>query len=102
MTLRVGTPPPPAPSAVVAPSIGGDRHWLVGLRGVWRDAETFRYRWLRCWSTALSSCTAIRGATSTVYRAQREDKGRHLRFEVTATGDGGTTVAPSPPVWIRW
>ena len=34
------------------------------------------------------------------YRVQRDDRRRYLRFEVTATGGGGTTVAPSPPVWV--
>ncbi len=101
VTLRVAPPRPPAPAAIVAPSIAGRHHWLIGLRGVWSDAATFRYRWLRCWSEALSSCTPIRGATGTTYHVQRDDKGRYLRFEVTATGGGGTTVAPSPPVRIR-
>ena len=38
--------------------------WLVGLPGEWRDADEFAYRWLRCPTTALSSCALIRGATA--------------------------------------
>ena len=99
VTLRL---PPPAPVNLVAPSIGGSSHWLVGYRGVWRDADRFRFRWLRCDTTALSSCAPITGATSTVYEVRRADRRHYLRFEVTATGDGGATVAQSSPEWVRW
>ena len=100
VTLRVGAPAPPPPDNLAAPTIAGRHGWLVGLPGEWRDADEFAYRWLRCPTTALSSCALIRGATAPVYRVQHADRRRYLRFQVTATGDGGTTVASSAPVWV--
>jgi len=107
VTLQVGAPPPPPPVNVVKPAIVGNaaqNQWLLGFPGFWsvqRGPLALEYRWLRCATTAQSSCTAIPGATGLLYRVQRADRSRYLRFEVTAVGSGGETVAVSPATRVR-
>ena len=106
VTLRVGTPPP-APENLLAPAILGRaavNQWVVGFPGLWSvesGSLQLRYRWLRCTTTARSSCAPIGGATALLYRVVRADRDRYLRFEVTARGTGGDTVAVSPAVRVR-
>jgi predicted extracellular nuclease len=105
VTLVVGEPPPPPPVNLVRPAIVGNpapNQWLAGFPGVWRGSTGLSYRWLRCATTAESSCAAIAGATSLLYRVQRaDDRGTYLRFEVTATNAGGSTVAVSDARRVR-
>jgi predicted extracellular nuclease len=78
--------------------------WLLGFPGVWTVQEgdlRLRHRWLRCATRDEASCAPIAGATGLLYRVQQADRSSHLRFEVTATGDGGATVVVSPPVRVR-
>jgi hypothetical protein len=77
---------------------------VTGFPGTWtveRGSLELTYRWLRCTSTAVDACAAIPGATGLQYRVQKADRGNFLRFEVTATGDGGATVAQSPPERVK-
>ena len=66
-----------------------------------KNPPALTYRWLRCATTAQSSCAAIPGATGLLYRVQRSDRPGYLRFEVTATNVGGTTVAVSDARRVR-
>lgn len=97
----------PPPAAVVPPFILGEpkrNHWAVGFPGVWRSEQgdvELSYRWLRCATAEADSCEPIPGETEVLYRVQKEDKRTYLRFEVTATGVGGETVALSAPEWIK-
>jgi len=107
VTLRVRLPAPPPPVNLVAPAILGrvaQNATVTGSPGVWsveRGALQLTHRWLRCTSTAVDACAAIPGATGLQYRVQKADRGNFLRFEVTGTGDGGATVAQSPPERVK-
>jgi uncharacterized protein len=108
VTLAVGSPPPPPPPVnLLAPAILGRpavNDYVAGFPGVWRverGSLALTYRWLRCTSTAIGSCAAIPGATGLLYRVQKADRKNYLRFEVTATGDGGATVAHSAPEQVK-
>jgi fibronectin-binding autotransporter adhesin len=56
---------------------------------------TFTYQWLRCTTTALTSCTEITGQTATTYVIVAADLDRRLRVRVTASNAGGTGTATS-------
>jgi len=89
---------------LLEPFIVGDTRvdrWVLGFPGIWRGSPDLTYRWLRCTTTVQSSCTAIPGATGLLYRVQRADRGGYLRFEVTATNVGGSTVAVSDARRVR-
>ncbi|HTE61466.1 MAG TPA: hypothetical protein VK631_14030, partial [Solirubrobacteraceae bacterium] len=107
VTLKVGSPPPPPPVNLLAPAIVGRpsvNKDVAGFPGLWRverGALGLTYQWLRCTSTAIASCTPIPSATGLLYRVQKADRKNYLRFEVTATGDGGTTVARSSPEQVK-
>ncbi len=95
---------PAPPVRLVRPFIVGDTRvdrWVVGVPGIWRGSPALTYRWLRCATTAQSSCAAIPGATGLLYRVQRSDRPGYLRFEVTATNVGGTTVDVSDARRVR-
>jgi hypothetical protein len=97
----------PPPSVTVAPAILGNvkrNHWAIGFPGVWESEQgdvELTYRWLRCETAEADSCEPIPGETDLLYRVEKDDKRTYLRFEVTATGVGGETVALSPPEWIK-
>ena len=107
VTLRVAEPPPPPPENLVEPAIVGRikvNETIGGFPGLWRverGSLQLTYRWLRCTSTAAGSCAAIPSATGLMYRVQKADRSNYLRFEVTATGDGGATVARSAPERVK-
>ena len=69
---------------------------LTASPGTWAGAPSgFAYQWLRCTSTAPTSCTTIGGATVATYVPTSADVGRRLRVRVTATNSGGSTAATS-------
>ena len=98
---------PAAPVQRVRPLIVGDasvNRWVLGFPGIWSAEER------RC--AVLVPLAALRddgarllrrdpGASGLLYRVQRADRGSYLRFQVTATGRGGATVAVSPPERVR-
>jgi predicted extracellular nuclease len=98
VTLRVATPPVALalPAIIGRPQVGAR---LFGVPGVWRDADSLASAWLRCTTAERSSCAPV--GTGLSYRVTRADRDAYLRLEVTATGDGGTAVASSPPVRVR-
>ena len=80
-----------APHAAAPPSVTGTPapgQTLTCSPGSWSDAESFAYQWNR-------DGVAIAAATSPTYVVQAGDAGHALTCTVTATGDGGTTVATS-------
>jgi hypothetical protein len=88
------------PRNTVLPAITGQKRvgaTLTVSNGTWTGSQpmTFTYQWLRCTTTALSSCTEISGATSKTYVATTADYDRRLRARVTATNAGGTGTATS-------
>jgi hypothetical protein len=88
----------PAPPAVLTPpSVSGDAtvgSTLSADFGSWSDpAATLTSVWQRCDSNA--ACTAIGGAAANSYTLTAADLGATVRFEVTATNAGGTSIADS-------
>ena len=103
VTLRVAAPPVGEAEPAILGRVAQNAT-VTGFPGEWSVNEgdfDLTYRWLRCTSTAANDCAPIPGATGLQYRVQKADRGNFLRFEVTATGDGGKTVALSPPVRVK-
>jgi glucose/arabinose dehydrogenase len=88
------------PQNTALPTISGTLRvgrTLTAGDGTWSGGQpmTFAYQWLRCTTTALSSCTAITGATAKTYVAAAADVDLRLRVRVTATNAGGSGTATS-------
>ena len=64
---------------------------LTCAPGVWTDATSFAFAWLR-------NGDAIAGEAETTLTLARQDAGRAIQCEVTATDTGGTGVEQSRPV----
>ena len=80
-----------APSNSSRPVIGGPRppmigRALTGAPGLWVDAVSFDWQWLRC-GLAGGNCVLVDGATSRTYTPVAADAGSTLRLNVTATSD---------------
>ena len=100
------------PASQTAPAITGTAQvgqTLTADPGTWSASPfTFAYRWLRCDSARLPSCSDIAGATAPTYTAGDDDVGYRLVVRVIATsasGDSDPTdsrltgeVLPRPPV----
>ena len=79
---------------------------LVATTGSWStlaasayggaQLATLKTQWLRCNANG-SKCTAIRGATRSVYRTTRADLGHTLKLQVVAKNRNGTASAASSP-----
>jgi glucose/arabinose dehydrogenase len=90
--------PPPRNTAL--PTISGTLRvgrTLTTSNGTWSGSQpmSFAYQWLRCTTTALSSCVTITGATAKTYVPTSADVDRRLRARVTATNSGGSASATS-------
>jgi hypothetical protein len=74
---------------------------LLGSKGTWARATSYSYKWYACTSAGTSKtavpsgCTAISGATSTSFKLTTKQKGKYIRFAVTARNTGGSTVSVS-------
>jgi hypothetical protein len=96
----VGPVAPGGPPVIVnAPSITGDAtvgSILTGDPGTWSDpAATLTYVWLRCYGSG--PCSAVDRANAITHPLTDDDLGSSIRFEVTASDEGGTAKADSPP-----
>ena len=93
-----GTPTPtptPAPAFSIQPSISGTPQVgvpYVGTPGAASNTTGHTYRWLLA-TTSGGTYAAIVGATGTSYTPVSGDATKYLKFEDTATGPGGSTVA---------
>jgi hypothetical protein len=88
-----------APANSAPPTVSGTAALgkaLTASKGTWSGtpAPTFSYQWERCNQTG-QSCTAISGATSASYVAQRADVGLTVRAAVTGSNSAGSSAAPS-------
>ena len=88
-TVQIVAPPtnefPPSISGV--PQQGG---LLAENHGTWTGNPTsFSYQWMRCVS---SVCTAIPGATTTLYTLTASDVGAQILVAETATNAGGSSA----------
>lgn len=88
-----------APSSSSPPTVSGTAQIgqsLTATSGSWSGDTpmTFTYAWERC-DTSGANCTAVSGATSTVYTVASADGGHTLRVAVTATNASGTGTAES-------
>jgi predicted extracellular nuclease len=98
---------PSAPVNTELPSITGvgkRDHVLQGHAGEWTVDEppiAYAFQWLRCADATIGSCTPIAGQTGTTYVPTRPDKAGFVRFQVTASSDGGKTTATSEALGIK-
>lgn len=84
-----------APGIIGEPAVGE----LLAVRGAtWIavPAADSTYQWLRCTSTAESSCTDIPLATGETYVPTLSDAARWIRVRETATNAAGSAVSVSP------
>jgi len=84
-----------APGIIGEPAVGE----LLAVRGAtWIavPAADSAYQWLRCTSTAESSCTAIPLATGETYVPTLSDAARWIRVRETATNAAGSAASVSP------
>ena len=84
-----------APGIIGEPAVGE----LLAARGAtWIavPAADSAFQWLRCTSTAESSCTAIPLATGETYVPALSDAGLYIRVRETATNAAGSTASASP------
>jgi subtilisin len=100
------------PVNTAVPAISGTASTMTTLTatpGTWTGSgNSYATQWLRCTTTALSTCTDISGATSPTYAPAMADAGKVLRVRVVATNADGSAmvrsaptaavVAPAPPV----
>lgn len=87
------------PKNTSLPTISGDPYvgqTLAGSDGTWTGTSPITYvrQWLRCNSSG-NSCTSISGATGKIYVVTSTDKGKTLRFRVTAKNSAGSATARS-------
>jgi hypothetical protein len=86
---------PAAPQNKAAPTLSGAARAGVKLRattGAWNGANSYAYRWWRCFA---SSCGYVDRATQPTYPLGNADVGATLRVVVTASNSGGSTTASS-------
>jgi subtilisin family serine protease len=102
-----GTAPPvlTAPANTVAPAVTGAAlvgTTLASTTGTWTGSEPIAYarQWMRCTTTATTSCTAIAGATGASYVLATADAARNLRVRVTASNAKAAVVALSEPTAV--
>ena len=75
---------------------------LTGTQGTWSGSPTsYTTAWMRCTTTAVSSCVTIAGATGTTYRAVAADRSMYLRYSVTAANTAGSLTVRSYTMLIR-
>jgi hypothetical protein len=94
-----------APANSVRPVVSGaaaSGATLTSTTGIWSGAAPIAYArlWLRCTTTATTSCTGITGATAASYRLVAADVGRYIRVRVTASNVKGSVVAVSDPTGV--
>jgi hypothetical protein len=90
-------PAPAKPANTSPPTVSGtpqEGKTLTGDRGSWTNGPTrYDVGWIRC-DRAGGFCAGI-GAHNTTYTVTSADVGHTIRFRVTATNSGGSTVATS-------
>ena len=94
-----------SPQATTQPSITGtltEGQKLTAVVGEWqsRGSTSLALQWVRCVTTATSSCTPIPDQTATSYALTTADVGKVLRLAVTATNNWGSTTETSDPTDI--
>lgn len=101
---QVGARTNAGPTNVADPSIEGAAiigTTLTANKGTWSGSvDTYKYQWLRCKpeggdDSSSSTCATISEATQQTHVVVSSDTGKRLRVRVTATSDGGSTVATS-------
>jgi hypothetical protein len=74
---------------------------LTGGKGTWARATSYGYKWYACSAAGSaktvvpSGCTAISGATAASFKLTTKQKGKFIRFAVTAKNSAGSTVSVS-------
>jgi Ig domain of plant-specific actin-binding protein len=96
------SPAPTPPVNSVKPAVSGSAvvgATLSSTTGTRSGTAPIAYtrQWVRCTSTATTSCTDLAGATGDMYTPVAADVGRYLRVRVTATNVKSTVAALSDP-----
>jgi hypothetical protein len=91
-----------APTVTTNPAISGTTRvgrQLSASTGTWTGSPTLSYQWFRCTrvgrdnpASTPSGCTAISGATLSVYELSSSETSRFIRVRVTGTNISGTRV----------
>jgi hypothetical protein len=75
---------------------------ITTTTGTWKWSNSSKYQWFACTKRQRSSasvntklCTPIKRATKATYKVKKQDKGRFLLVNVTATNELGTTSLTS-------
>ena len=74
---------------------------LVGGKGTWTGSPTFTYKWYACSAAGSaktsvpSGCTAISGAAAASFKITAKQKGKFIRFGVTAKNAAGSAISVS-------
>jgi subtilisin len=83
-----------APVNTAYPTIAGTGRvgqTLTGSQGTWTGTSpSYAVNWMRCTTLAVASCVNITGATATTYVLTAADRGRYVRFQVTAANAAGS------------
>jgi len=88
---------PAAPTNSVAPTFTGTLEQgevQTAVTGTWTGTPTFTYQWERSPNGA-NGWTDIAAATASTYTAAAGDVGMYLRYKLTGTNAGGSTVVYS-------
>ena len=84
------------PSVTTFPSISGAAtigSTLTASPGVWTNAPTFVYQWMR-------SGVAIAGQTANVYTTTIDDNGKNMTVRITTTANGKSSTAESASKFV--
>jgi subtilisin len=75
---------------------------LTSTAGTWTGTApiALALQWLRCTSSAPTTCVAITGAKATTYKLTAADSGRYLRMQVTASNSKGSASSQSEPTAV--
>jgi subtilisin len=98
----VGSPviaPPVNTAKPVVSGVATTAGTLTATNGTWSGTTPIAYQaqWLRCTSSATTSCAEITGATTATYKPVAADVGRQLRARITATNAKAAVSALSEP-----
>jgi len=90
--------PQPGPANEAPPTITRSGDTLSTDSGRWVGAQSYIYDWMRCSSTAPTSCgKPVTGAIEPTYRLSTADAGFYLRVRVTASNSAGSNSSLSEP-----
>jgi len=105
-TITWQQPTPPArPKLSKAATVAGNTSVgkaLVGSKGKWLKATSYSYRWYACKASGPAKtsiprgCVPISGSVGTSLKLTKAQRGKYIRFAVTAKNAAGRSISISP------